>query len=177
MSDPSLTKRLRQRSRRAGLAVGLSMALTIGVCIGSFAWIYAKVDPYTVDFVGSDATRVPPAAGRATSTSPAEVVETTDPGEAADPTEEIPPTPTNPPAPTPTSNAFRMTHVSNPDLQVNLRPRPSTEGEDVVAVLEAGTPLQYLNEQRTGDDGLQWFRFRTEDDLVGWMREGTFQEA
>jgi hypothetical protein len=176
MSDPGLTNRLRQRSRRAGLAVGLSMALTIAVCIGSFAWIYAKADPLFADFVGEDVS-LP------TSTATAEASATPGRGDADDapaPTEEgteepaSEPTEEPTPAPTETPEGFRATHVSNPDLLINLRPAPSTDG-DPVTILDAGTPLQYLGEEQTGDDGFQWFRFRTEDGVEGWLREGTFQ--
>ncbi len=173
MSDPGLTIRLRQRSRRAGLAVGLSMALTIGLCIGSFAWIYAKVDPFTADFTGQRGVAPPP---RPTATATPNEVAQTDQGEP-DSTEEAPtPTPQPTRTPTPTPESFRATHLSNPDLRTNLRPEPSIDN-DPVAVLEPATPLQYLNEETTGDDGYRWFRFRTEDGLEGWMRDGTFVEA
>jgi hypothetical protein len=176
MSDQGLTNRLRQRSRRTGLAVGLSMALTIAVCIGSFAWIYAKADPLFADFVGADgtsSTRTPTAAASA----PARGSADEEPEPTERPTEEAEREPTEEPTPAPTEtpDEFQATHVSNPDLQINLRPEPSTDG-DPVAVLATGTPLQYLGEQQTGDDGLLWFRFRTEDGIEGWLREGTFQE-
>lgn len=175
MSDPGLTIRLRQRSRRAGLAVGLSMALTIGLCIGSFAWIYAKVDPFTADFTGQRGVAPPP---RPTATATPNEVAQSGQGQAES-TEEAPtpaPKPTRTPAPTPTPEGFRVTHLSNPDHSTNLRPEPSINNEPV-AILDAATPLQYLNEETTGDDGYRWFRFRTEDGLEGWMREGTFVEA
>jgi len=175
MSDPGLTNRLRQRSRRAGLAVGLTMALTIAVCIGGFVWFYAKADPLFADFVGADATtvgRTPTAAASATTGRGAAASEPT-----AEPTDEPASEPTEVPTPRPTQtpDTFRATHISNPDLQINLRPEPSTNG-DPVTVLAAGTQLQYLDEQQTGDDGFQWFKFRTEDGAEGWLREGTFQE-
>ncbi|MGH2562764.1 MAG: hypothetical protein ACRDJH_27200 [Thermomicrobiales bacterium] len=62
MTGSGLTNRLRQRSRRAGLAVGLSMALTIGLSLGSFIVIYARLEPFTRDFVGAD---IPAPAGAA----------------------------------------------------------------------------------------------------------------
>lgn len=43
MTDPGLNDRLRQRSRRAGLAVGLSMALAIAICLGGATLIYAAL--------------------------------------------------------------------------------------------------------------------------------------
>ena len=176
MTDPGLTTRLRQRSRRAGLAVGLSMAFTIAVCIGSFVWLYAKVDPYTSDFVGAEA-EAPQQGERATST---QMQESRGSGEASNsddptaaPSEQ---TPTPEPTMTPTPDVFVATHLSNPELRVNLRPEPSVDTEPV-AVLDAGTPLQFLGEQQTGADGYLWYRFRTEDGLVGWLREGTFIES
>jgi cytoskeletal protein RodZ len=187
MSDPGLTNRLRQRSRRAGLAVGLSMALTIAVCIATFAWIYAKANPLFTDFVGAKATatqneRQPSATDIPTQAATSSGAESAD----APPTETPKPRPTEQPSDnqqptqtptaTPTSTAFKQTHISNPNLSTNLRPEASTNG-DPVEVLPAGTPLQFLNDQQTGDDGQQWFKFRTEDGTEGWMREGTFQEA
>jgi cytoskeletal protein RodZ len=174
MTDPGLTNRLRQRSRRAGLAVGLSMALTIAVCIGSFAWIYAKADPFLSDFVGAGATSTgnnrPTATAEESSSEPAGSA-----SEEPTPTaEEARPDPTKEPTPTPTPAEFRATHISNPNLRVNLRPQPTTDG-DPVAILEAGTQLQFLGEQREESDGT-WYLFKTEDGLEGWLREGTFQE-
>jgi hypothetical protein len=177
MSDPGLTNRLRQRSRRAGLAVGLSMALTIAVCIGSFAWIYAKADPLFADLVGNDLTTPTRAATASVAATAARGSANDEPEPTEEPTEESEPEPTEEPTPAPTEtpDVFQASHVSNPDLQINLRPEPSTNG-DPVAVLATGTPLQYLGEEDTGDDGFQWFRFRTEDGVEGWLREGTFQE-
>jgi hypothetical protein len=151
------------------------MALTIAVCIGGFAWIYAKANPYFTDFIGADATSTP----RVTTVSGGEAGDPTEepapePTETSEPDEEAQETPTS--EPSPTSDQFTQTHVSNPDLSTNLRPEPSTSG-DPVAVLAPGTPLQYLDEQQTGDDGFQWYRFRTEDGLEGWLREGVFVEA
>ncbi len=153
------------------------MALTIAVCIGSFAWIYARADPLFADFVRRDGTTASstPTASAAGTAAGGRADEEPEPTE--EPTEEAEPEPTEVPTPLPTEtpDVFQATHISNPDLQVNLRPEPSTEG-DAVDVLATGTPLQYLGEQQTGDDGLQWFRFRTEDGVEGWLREGTFQE-
>lgn len=180
MTDPGLTFRLRQRSRRAGLAVGISMALTIGVCIVSFSWIYAQVDPYLRDFTGQQGIEQPRPTATATADEAAQVAAT---DEADEPPEEEPeqeptaePTPTREPSPTPTPtpDVFTATHISNPNSRTNFRPEPSLDN-DPVAILEAGTPLQYLGEDATGDDGLRWMRFRTEDGLEGWMREDAVQ--
>lgn len=64
MSDTGLTNRLRQRSRRAGLAVGLSMALTLGLGLGGFIVLYARLEPLTRDFVGVQADAPAGAASR-----------------------------------------------------------------------------------------------------------------
>src|SRR5688572_17163882 len=52
MTDPGLTRRLRQHSHRSGLAIGLSMALAIAVCFGGFTWLYVQLDPWVRDFAG-----------------------------------------------------------------------------------------------------------------------------
>ncbi|MEA2584644.1 MAG: hypothetical protein QOF33_2729 [Thermomicrobiales bacterium] len=175
MSDPGLTNRLRQRSRRAGLAVGLTMALTIAVCIGSFAWIYAKADPLFADFVGRDATT--PQTDRPTPTVSASA---TGEGVAAnaEPTEkpaEAPAEPTETPAPrpTPTPEAFRATHLTNPNSRVNFRPLPSLDSEPI-ALLDPGTPVQAIGEQQVDSDGNNWLQFRTQDGLEGWLRQDAF---
>src|SRR5947208_664465 len=53
MANPGLDNRLRQHSRRAGFIIGVSMLATIALCVGGFAVIYAKIDPYTRDFVNA----------------------------------------------------------------------------------------------------------------------------
>lgn len=174
MSDPGLTNRLRQRSRRAGLAVGLSMALTIAVCIGSFAWIYAKADPLFADFVGADrtsSTRTPTAAASA----PARGSADEEPEPTEEPTEEAEPEPTEEPTPAPTEtpDVFQATHLTNPNSRVNFRPEPNLNTEPV-ALLDPGTPVQALGEEETDGDGNLWMRFRTEDGLEGWLREDAF---
>lgn len=173
MSDPGLTNRLRQRSRRAGLAVGLSMALTIAVCIGGFVWIYAKADPLFADFVGAPETpvrRTATAAASATSgrgEGAGEPTEEATEESAAEPTDE--PTP----RPTPTPDVFRATHLTNPNSRVNFRPEPNLDVEPITQ-LDPGTQVQSLGDQETDSDGNLWMRFRTEDGLEGWLREDAF---
>ncbi len=70
-------------------------------------------------------------------------------------------------------DAFVATHLSNPDLAVNLRPAPSLDTVPL-AILEPATPLQFLGETVTDVDGWQWYRFRLENGRAGWLREGTF---
>jgi hypothetical protein len=175
MSDPGLTNRLRQRSRRAGLAVGLSMALTIAVCIGSFAWIYAKADPLFSDLVGNEvasATRTPTAESAAT---PGRGGAEDEPEPTDEPTEEREPDPTEEPTPEPTEtpDVFQATHLTNPNSRVNFRPEPNLDTEPITQ-LDPGTPVQSLGDDVTDSDGNLWMRFRTEDGLEGWLREDAF---
>ncbi|HEY7037063.1 MAG TPA: SH3 domain-containing protein [Thermomicrobiales bacterium] len=179
MSDPGLTNRLRQRSRRAGLAVGLSMALTIALCIGSFAWIYAKADPFFADLVGSEAKATTAsrttltAEGTASGTRSAEVAPTSEPTQ--EPTSK-PAQPTRTPAPrqTPTSEVFQATHITNPNSRVNFRPEPDLNTTPITT-LDAGTPVQALGDEQVDGDGNRWLKFRTEDGLEGWLREDAVQ--
>lgn len=153
--------------------VGLSMALTIAVCIGSFVWIYAKVDPLTRDFV-NQATAAPTKKAAASSNSTeaagaAREEENGDGGEIqeADPTEE--------PEPTATSRRFNATHRVIAETPVNLRPGPGVNSGDPIATVDSGAELQYLNDTELGQDPgggeLNWLEFRTEDGLEGWIRE------
>jgi hypothetical protein len=170
MAERGLSQRLQQRSRRAGLMIGLTMGLTIAVCAGSFAVIYAALDPLTSDFV----TRGDP--GRVE--TPAQVAAEPDTDATAPPAQNQPqqpaPTPTAPPA-TPPADAF------TPNYQialtaVNLRSVPSaSQGQTtIVRTLPPATPLQYLDEDAPTDqaqDGDRWMRFRTEEGDEGWVRE------
>jgi hypothetical protein len=184
MSDPGLTNRLRQRSRRAGLAVGLSMALTIAVCIGSFAWIFVRAEPLFADLVGNDATAVrsatrtptPSGDGEGNGSGGEEAA-----GAAADPTEtreeeaEAEPTETSEPRPTATETPaqFQATHLTNPNNGVNFRTEPSLDA-DIIDILPESTPVQALGDSETDSDGNQWLQFRTEDGQTGWLREDAF---
>lgn len=183
MQDPGLNHRLQQRSRRSGFMIGLTMALTLAVCVGSFTFIYARLEPVVGDFVSdSDAEMV--------ATTPAEVAEaqpteapagdnqqqqpapepTARPTAAPDPTEE----------PTPDDNEFTPDYQIDSPAPVNLRAGPSVNdsGEPIVA-LPIDAPLMYLDESvptedPTGDglgEGQVWMKFRTEDGEEGWVRE------
>lgn len=176
MTDPGLNRRLRQRSRRAGLMIGLSMALTIAVCVGSFSLIYASLDSFIGDFVSRDAptavvsTQPPAQVAAAAPTQAPDVAQSTAPP-AAQPT--APPPPTAAPA---TQTAFTPDFQSG-DYSLNLRSKASAEGgpATVVTVLPPASPLQYLNEEQPtanpDEDGRRWMRFRTEDGQEGWLRE------
>lgn len=180
MSDPGLSNRLRQRSRRAGVMVGLSMAATIAVCIGGFAAVYGFIGPFLSDIVPVAARPV-----EATQTPPVEAVaqeaEATAAPEVAAPAETpTPPTPTQEPeaAPEPTATevAFRPNWQIRADQAVNLRPQPSSETtpDNQPTALQPQTPLQYLDEDEPAtnpDDAPRWMRFRTDDGLEGWIRQ------
>jgi Bacterial SH3 domain len=178
MSDPGLTNRLRQRSRRAGLAVGLSMALTIAVCIGSFAWIFVRAEPLFADLVGNNATAVRSATRTSTPSSDgddeaAAPVRTP----TAEPTREEDSEPTETAEPRPTATAtpeqFQATHLTNPNSRVNFRPDPSLNNEPITQ-LPPSTPIQAIGGDETDSDGNQWLEFRTEDGQVGWLRFDAF---
>jgi hypothetical protein len=177
MSDPGLSNRLRQHSRRSGLAVGLTMAGAIAICILTSAWLFGRIEPYVSDFTGYEQnTAVPAVAAASNDDEPTEVPEEAE-SDSPDPTEEAQPAesdggePTVAPAETATTSAFQQTHESNPDFTVNFRPGPSIDSGEPVATLDPGTPLQYLDEQTTGDDGSIWLFMKTQDGLEGWLRE------
>jgi len=182
MTDPGLSHRLRQHSRRTGIMVGVTMALTIAVCIGGFAGIYAQLGPYTADFVAEDvptairrpdplAATAPLNRGIATS-SVAESIPT-----SANAASIVEPQATNDP------DEFTQTHVSNPVQNVNLRSVPSAAGggATVVRVLPASTPLDFLDDeaptQNPSVDGDSWMFFQTEDGDKGWIREIDTQQS
>lgn len=188
MTDPGLTDRLRQKSRRAGLAVGLSMALTIAICIGGATVIYAALVEPLSQFIP-----IPPAQQAAsrpnagTSGGLSDVPAVDAPAEpapanqdiAAAPTEapppEPPPSPTPEPSPTPTTAAFEPTHQIRGDQAVNLRTDPSRSDSGVIQALQPSTPLQFLGEEAPTEnpveDGDVWMRFRTSQGEEGWVRE------
>jgi hypothetical protein len=182
VTDSGLNRRLRQHSRRAGLAVGLTMALTIAICIGGFSVIYAQLQPWISDFVSQE----PPAdeqlsfgVGRRDPTpTPRPTEEPTDDEdqdaeEEAD-EEEAPPT-AQPPTPTP--QGFVPNVQSNSDSAVNLRSEPSAAGGEatIITTLPAATALQTTGERaeaaNPAEDGDFWVQVRTEGGEVGWIRE------
>lgn len=172
MSDSGLTNRLRQHSRRSGLAVGLTMAAAIALGILASAWLFGRIEPYVSDFTGYEQRTAVPAVAEASEDAPA------DPTQAAADAADSDPSPTEPaqqptvgPVATATTSTFEQTHLSNPDFTVNFRPGPSIASGDPVATLDPGTPLQYLDEQTVGDDGSVWLRMTTQDGIEGWLRE------
>ncbi len=179
MSDPGLTHRLRQRSRRAGIMIGVSMVLTIALCAAGFTIIYSALDGFTTDFIsktepeptvvaqapeqGGDNAVVTPTAAASGGTGQQQAQQT-------DPTPT--PKPTQAPTSAPDENAFTPDYQVGP-VTVNLRSGPST-ADSIVNGLPPATPLQYLDEDAPTDDpedGERWMRFMTEDGLEGWIRE------
>jgi len=184
MTDLGLNRRLRQRSRRAGVMIGVSMALTIALCVTGFSVIYASLDDVLGDFVSGDqpiaATEQREGGGEIAaqeSTDPTAPPEDPDvPAAVPTPTPEPTPPPTDPPA-SPTEAAFQPDYQTSNQYSLNLRSEPSSEeGEsEVVAVLPPSTPLLYQNEdaptQNPQRDGDRWMRFLTEEGEEGWIRE------
>lgn len=183
MQDPGLNHRLQQRSRRSGFMIGLTMALTLAVCVGSFTFIYAQLEPVVGDFVSDSEAEVvatnPPDVAEAQPTQQpagnnqqqqAAPQPTAEPTEAPDPTEE----------PTPDDNEFTPDYQIDSPAPVNLRAGPSVNnsGEPIVA-LPIDAPLMYLDESVPTEDpegdglgnGQVWMKFRTEDGEEGWVRE------
>ena len=61
MTDPGLSNRLRQHSRRAGAMIGLSMAATIAICVGGFALTYGALTPLLAGIVPIEPAATQPA--------------------------------------------------------------------------------------------------------------------
>jgi hypothetical protein len=175
MTNPGLDNRLRQHSRRAGIIIGLSMALTIAMCIGGFAVIYAKIDPFTRDFVNAatitptpQPTKTPKASK---SNGNAAAADTSNAAAANQPTET--PVPEQP-APTQTPAGFNADYRVSSDVRVNLRSGPSVD-TDIVTTLDSGAELQYLNKTQDSadpeaDGAKSWMNFRDQDGNEGWVR-------
>src|SRR5688572_16272354 len=157
-TDTGLNRRLRQHSRRAGLAVGLTMALTIAICIGGFAVIYAQLQPWISDFVSQE----PPddeslsfGVGRRDPT-PTPTPEEGDVEAEATEEEAEEPEPTEPP-PTPTPEGFVPDLQSNSNATINLRSEPSTARgqETVIRTLPPATPIQATGERAEADNAAE----------------------
>jgi len=182
MTDPGLNRRLRQRSRRAGLMIGISMALTIALCVGGFSILYAALDMFVGDFISEEAPTAPGPTPPPAQIAAAAGAAPNEPAAASAPTRAAGPQPTVPPTAPPVEAATATPPAFAPDYQsggysLNLRSEPSAEGGDqtVVTVLPPSTPLLYLNDEQPttnpGRDGNRWMRFRTEAGQEGWLRE------
>jgi len=160
--------------------VGISMALTIAICIGSFAWIYAQVDPFTRDFVDA-ATAAPtpePESAQTSGDGEEAPTPTPEPEGEAEVVEEAEPTETpEEPEPTATTTDFAATHLVSAVVSINLRPGPAvSSGEPVGEAISPGSELQYLDEEQPSQDpdadgDTAWLNFRTEDGREGWIRQ------
>ena len=47
-----LNERLQQHTQRSGMMIGVSMAVVVVVLVGSFTWIFFRLDPFFSDFTG-----------------------------------------------------------------------------------------------------------------------------
>jgi hypothetical protein len=174
MTNRGLDNRLRQHSRRAGLIIGLSMMLTIALCVGGFAVIYAKIDPFTRDFV--NAATLTPTKAPTKESKPAKSGQSASTG-GDQPTETpVPEAPTETPTseettPSPTATpGFTPDYELSSDVRVNLRSGPSQD-TDIVDTLDSGTKLQYLNDSQDDDNGTTWMKFVTASGETGWIRQ------
>jgi len=171
MTDPGLTNRLRQHSRRSGLMVGVTMLLTITICIGASTTIYARLSPLMSDFVSAKPKATPtPRPG----TVVAAVVPTPAPTQAAAPTP--PPAATAAPTAAPpasTASTFKPDYQVNnrAGTRINFRSVPSSANSDtIIQSLPPGTPLQYTGTDDSSS-GTRWMRFRLQDGTEGWIRQ------
>ena len=181
MTDPGLTRRLRQQAHRSGLAIGLSMALAIAVCIGGFTWLYVQLDPWARDFAGAEVA--PP------TRTPRPSASNSDDEEQADDEEESSdePDPTDTPEPEEDEDddsQIQPVDEENGDFdpdyqvialeQVNMRSGPG-RSFDIVTPLNPGTPLEGTGGREPApepdDTGLDWLEFETEDGQRGWIRD------
>ena len=170
VDQTGLNERLQQHSQRSGMMIGVSMAVVVTLLIGSFTWLFFRLDPFFSDFAGR--------AGVPRSTvEPVRVAaspRTGTPAASADPSVlAAPPTPTAlilaPPTAIGTPQ-FQATHaISDFGQQVNFRAGPSTASARV-ALLPPGTRLRFLNEQER-IEGMLWMRFSLERGEIGWIRE------
>jgi hypothetical protein len=181
MNNSGLTSRLRQQSRRTGLAVGFAMALTIALCIGIFVVAYAGFDPLTRDFIEQASptpTSEPSDTGGDTADTNAPANNQTENSSSGDNDSsnnndnQAAPEPTNTPAPKPTStpDEFVANYLSNTEQGVNFRSGPGTDN-DVLLVLDAGTPLKSTGNEQDDDSGTAWMEFETRDGTTGWIRQ------
>lgn len=180
MTDPGLTRRLRQQSHRSGLAVGLSMALAIAVCFGGFTWLYVQLDPWVRDFAGVEPAPTATARSSASNSNQDEEEQPVDEEVAEpDPTETPESEEANQPDIEPVDNEDN--NDFKPDYQVialeavNLRGGPGVNF-DIVTSLGPGTQLEYMDDREASsnpdaDGDTEWLQFQTEDGLEGWIRQ------
>lgn len=176
MNNSGLTSRLRQQSRRTGLAVGLAMAVVIALCIGAFVVAYAQLDPLTRDFIAQATPTQTPSPSGSGDTADNNSSNDNDSNDSASNSDDSSndnssnAQPTNTPAPTPTPDEFVADYLSNTDQAVNFRAGPGTDN-DVIQLLDASTPLKSTGETQDDDSGTAWMEFELEDGTTGWIRE------
>lgn len=179
MTDPGLSNRLRQHSRRSGLVVGLSMAGAIAILVGVFVAIYAISLPFVSDFVplqAAERTPTPPPAIIAqaetiqgVAPAPTSVLNAITPrqNQAA-----VAPEATRPAEATETAEAFEPTHqIKNETGESIYLRRTASIAEAPIRSLAPETPLLYLGEETETPDNGTWMRFRTAENEEGWVRE------
>lgn len=173
VDQTGLNERLDQHSRRSGMLVGVSMALVVALLIGSFTWLFFRLDPFFTDFAGRSgverASPVPARGAVSTRTATARAGAAT-PVESAFP--QVPtPTALAPATPrTAATPSFTATHaIADFGQQVNLRAGPSAASARV-ALLAPDTRLQFLNEDERAGETV-WMRFQTERGDTGWVRQ------
>jgi cytoskeletal protein RodZ len=182
MSDPGLSHRLRQRSRRAGFMIGVSMLLTIALCALGFTVLYTALDDFTTDFI-SKTDETPTVEVEVAQHDTSSTSNTTENQAPAQPKATAPAQQQQQDTPAPTatvaatasadSGGFKPDYQIASDVTINLREGPST-ATSILDGLPPDTPLEYLNEDEPTDnpgDGERWMKFETEDGLVGWVRE------
>jgi hypothetical protein len=154
------------------------MAAAIALGILASAWLFGRIEPYVSDFTGYEQRTAVPAVAEASDNDPTPTPDDANPTEAAESeateapeSTSVSSEPTVAPIATGSTEPFTADYQSNPDFTVNFRPGPSIDSGDPVATLDPGTPLQYLDEQTTGDDGSIWLRMKTEGGIEGWLRE------
>ena len=177
MTDTGLSNRLRQHSRRSGIAVGLTMAATIALSILTSAYVFGQIEPYVAEVIGyQDATGNPEQVAAVDAVNKDEQE-----SEEADPAGQDPAQPTGQAVTgqptvaaavlTATTSTFAATHRSNPDFTINFRPGPSVSSGDPLDALPPGTPLQFLEEESIDEGGVLWLNMQTEAGQTGWIRE------
>jgi hypothetical protein len=148
--------------------VGISMFLAIAICVfgaaGLFAWLSRPFSDL-IPIVAPAATVAPAPEPTAPPNDEAPVIQqetAQDPDPAVEQSAE--------PTPTAATEDFAPTHQIGASQSVNFRAGPST-GEPIIIALSPATPLQFLGDEDSSQNGELWMRFRTEDGREGWVRE------
>jgi hypothetical protein len=170
VDQTGLNERLQQHSQRSGMMIGISMAVVVVLLVGSFTWLFFRLDPFFSDFAGRTGVERSTVEPARIAASPRAGT----PGAANDQTPlPAPPTPTAlvlTPSPVAGTPQFQPTHaIADFGQQVNFRAAPGTSSARV-ALVPPGTRLRYLDEQETVGGAL-WMRFQLERGEIGWVRQ------